>query len=119
MIPCPDCGRHVRASEADCPFCKAKASFYAPGRRVVTFGALLSPLVFVACAQAMYGVALYGIPEGDDLDGDGWEEYDDCDDTNPDIHPGAAEDCDDDVDNDCDQLIDADDDDCDDTDTDV
>lgn len=58
--------------------------------------------------QPAYGVAQY------DDDGDGWFAEDgDCDDSNADINPGAAEVCDDGVDNDCDGLIDADDtDDC-------
>ena len=40
-----------------------------------------------------------------DLDGDVWTEDVDCDDHNPDIHPGAAELCDG-ADNDCDGTID-------------
>lgn len=43
---------------------------------------------------------------------DSVEESGDCDDTDPDIHPGAAEVCDDDVDNDCDELLDCLDSDC-------
>jgi len=42
-------------------------------------------------------------PPTADLDGDGY--IDDCDDTNPDVHAGAAEVCDG-VDNDCNELVD-------------
>lgn len=40
-----------------------------------------------------------------DLDGDGYGSYIDCDDTNPDIHPGAIELCND-IDEDCDGIAD-------------
>ncbi len=40
-----------------------------------------------------------------EADDDGYEEALDCDDSNPDVHPGAQEYCDG-VDNDCDGLID-------------
>jgi hypothetical protein len=42
-----------------------------------------------------------------DLDGDSFHAGADCDDGNPDVHPGAAEVCDG-IDNDCDQTIDVD-----------
>ena len=41
-----------------------------------------------------------------------WEVGDDCDDTNPDVNPGEAENCTDGIDNDCDGLIDGNDPDC-------
>ncbi len=41
-----------------------------------------------------------------DCDGDGWTVADgDCNDGNPDVHPGMAESCATEVDDDCDRLI--------------
>ncbi len=54
---------------------------------------------------------LEGNPVLDD-DGDGWEPPDDCDDGDPDVHPGANEDCNNGVDDDCDDNVDYDDDEC-------
>ena len=38
----------------------------------------------------------------DDVDGDGWSTPEDCDDNDPDVHPGAIEACGNDVDDNCD-----------------
>jgi len=51
-----------------------------------------------------------GCPTGFVLDGTPV----DCDDDDPDVYPGADEACDDGIDNNCDELIDAEDDGCDD-----
>ncbi len=53
----------------------------------------------------------YGVPV-EDADGDGWDEAEDCDDADPEVHPEADEACDDGVDNDCDGAVDGDDVDC-------
>ena len=47
-----------------------------------------------------------------DDDGDGYTSDVDCDDDDPAVHPGAAEECSDGVDNDCDGDVDGDDTDC-------
>ena len=47
-----------------------------------------------------------------DGDQDGWYEYDDCDDTDAEVNPDAAEACSDEKDNDCDGAADAADADC-------
>ncbi|WP_437768895.1 putative metal-binding motif-containing protein [Sorangium sp. So ce281] len=43
---------------------------------------------------------------GPDRDGDGFEASDDCNDANAEVHPDAAEICDDGIDNDCNLLVD-------------
>lgn len=47
-----------------------------------------------------------------DGDGDEWGEVCDCEDSNPDINPGADEICDNGIDDDCDALVDSEDPDC-------
>ena len=47
-----------------------------------------------------------------DADGDGHRAIWDCDDSDPAVHPGAVELCDDGIDNDCDSFIDDRDSDC-------
>ncbi len=50
-----------------------------------------------------------GAYELTDLDGDGWFSFEDCDDSDPDVNPGAHEVCDNGIDDDCDGAIDSDD----------
>ncbi len=49
-----------------------------------------------------------GVTAYADEDGDGWAACEDCDDANPEVHPGADELCDG-IDNDCDGTVDDDD----------
>ena len=64
---------------------------------------LLTCLLFAHPAEAIdWGAA--------DQDGDGYSIDDgDCNDDDPEIHPGATEDCGDELDNDCDLSVDYDD----------
>ena len=50
-----------------------------------------------------------GVPDGDDSDEDGVDDTLDCAPLDPYVFPGADEICNDGLDNDCDELIDADD----------
>jgi hypothetical protein len=60
------------------------------------------PCIYANCTSQYE--AVFGLPQ--DNDGDEYNEIMDCNDTNPEINPGAAENCTDLKDNDCDEKID-------------
>lgn len=91
LLPCPTCGAHARAGTCACPHCGAKMC---ADRRTTT--ALVLGLALAGCRldlgkddsaliQPAYGEPIV------DMDGDGWEAGDDCDDDDPEIHPEAEE----------------------------
>ena len=54
-----------------------------------------------------FGLCLQGPgARGEDVDGDGFSELADCNDDNPQVHPGASEICDNGIDDDCSGFID-------------
>lgn len=108
MQTCPSCNRHLIHTEATCPFCGA-ATESALARSLRRMGTAVmvtvTPLVLAAC----YGPPMSKDSEtaAPDLDGDGVTATTDCDDNNAAVFPGATEICDDTIDNNCDNLIDA------------
>ena len=115
MLRCTTCSRHALDHEARCPFCGGELtdrSRSVLGRRLRnTLGAAVTPLVLTAC-YGVGGLETDSDLPGEDLDEDGYTADVDCDDDDASVHPGAAEICDDGVDNDCDQAVDTADDDC-------
>ena len=108
---CGSCLNHYQAAEISCPHCGTS--------RVAlnsTPWAVLLGLTLGACGGAEKDTAedtsvapqpemqaAYGVPEGSDVDGDGfWAEDGDCNDEDPDIYPGAPETAGDGVDSNCD-----------------
>ena len=96
---CPACACHIRDAECVCPHCGAKTC---NRTAALPAAALLMGLALAGCAepyppvQAEYGVAL------EDADEDGFYEGEDCDDSDPDVHPDADETPGDDIDSNCD-----------------
>lgn len=101
MLTRPRCMRHPLAA--------------APARGVVVAVlAALAPLLLAGCT----GLSTQNCETADtacdttDADADGYSAEVDCDETNPEVNPGATEVCDDGIDNDCDEVSDTDDSNC-------
>ena len=94
MHLCAHCNTPVPGSR--CPHCT--------GRRFLAAGPVaLLGLTLAACGPGGFAQAEYGaIVTLEDVDEDGYNTSEDCDDTNPDIHPGAEETAGDGVDSNCD-----------------
>lgn len=98
---CDTCGTLV-PGEA-CPHCTAsvRPRSTATGTGLAVGAVALLGLTFSACAGDGGVVALYGV-EITDLDGDGYDDVDDCDDGDDSVYPGADETAGDGVDSNCD-----------------
>lgn len=59
LIPCGDCGRHVRSDEERCPFCRAAIS---PSRAALTAAVALSAGLSLAGCGPREVAAVYGGP---------------------------------------------------------
>ena len=112
LISCHACGMHHYQSEDQCPHCsvnrKIRRKIGAPSAMALLLGLTLSgcgdkdtDTAEPEPSAEPEDMALYGVPALDE-DGDGYiAEEEDCDDTNPDIHPGAEETPGDGVDSNC------------------
>ena len=114
LLSCSKCTQHYHVSEGSCPHCKTKF----PSIRNASI-ALLMGLTLGACGGVDKDTAddtasdtaipaepemasLYGVEESIDEDGDGFFDYEDCNDNDPEIYPGAPETAGDGVDSNCD-----------------
>ncbi len=125
LVACNSCGMHHYMHEESCPHCNADRTKNLKSRRMPGAMALLLGFGLTGCGdkaddtgisepaaepagEPEYGVAEpsaemdYGVPEIDN-DGDGYyADIDDCDDNDPEVHPGATETPGDGVDSNCD-----------------
>ena len=117
MIICRNCGLHRFNDNKSCPHCSTNQIVRKSGARRTAL-ALLMGFAAVGCGdkeddsgqdsdsgdtivEPADDMAMYGVPFTDE-DGDGYAaEEDDCNDQDPNIHPGAEETAGDDVDSNC------------------
>lgn len=100
LVPCSQCATPQYEGCCVCSTCGAR---HPCASKALPAVALLLGLSAVApgCPGKDSVQSDYTAAATDD-DGDGWDEYDDCDDDDPDIHPEAAETPGDGVDSNCD-----------------
>ncbi|MEZ4323304.1 MAG: putative metal-binding motif-containing protein [Myxococcota bacterium] len=98
---CPGCNELVDAKACACPHCAVTLRVCST-RASRAAGAALLGLALAGCDGPPLEVQPeYGVPVVD-LDGDGYPEEVDCDDSDGDIHPDATETVGDGVDSNCD-----------------
>ena len=113
LVSCTKCNQHYLLSEGSCPHCKVVL----PSLRTASI-ALLMGLTLGACGTVDKDTSsdtggdtaipvepnmatLYGVEEAIDEDEDGYFDYEDCNDEDPTIYPGAPETAGDGVDSNC------------------
>ena len=101
LIICENCNRH-RFIDMPCSHCKSDESKSSSSGLQKSAMAVLLGLSSLAIGCGG-GQAMYGVPDID-ADEDGYSQYEDCDDTNPDINPGAEDEEGDDIDQNCDGV---------------
>ena len=97
LEPCSSCGTAVLSGSA-CPHCAGRGSRTRAALAVLALG------LTVGCDNGPTPEPDYGVPETGyaDMDGDGYEAMEDCDDDDPSVNPGAEETPGDGVDSNCD-----------------
>jgi len=69
LLPCPECQRHVRKTEASCPFCGEALSLSHLPPRVLPTRRLGRAATFAFGAGVVGATALVGCSDGSDFDG--------------------------------------------------
>jgi hypothetical protein len=72
LIPCIACRRHLRHSEAQCPFCGAQQPLTAPSARQITIPRDASRATIFALSLTLLGQACGENTNGDPNDGSGY-----------------------------------------------
>ena len=84
MKVCSDCHQHY--IESNCPHCEYAPTRYPSTRYPTKMLGLILGVGLTACAVAE---SKYGVPMVDN-DVDGYSDYEDCNDNDPNTYPGAA-----------------------------